>query len=145
MIHTIKKLLIKYKEMILYLVFGGLTTALNIGTYALCYYMIHIPNAPADIIAWIVGVVFAFVTNKLFVFESKSLKADVLVKEAVSFVGCRAATGVLDLVIMILSVNVFHQNELLWKIIANIIVIILNYVASKLLIFRKKSTQTTEE
>ena len=90
-------LLSKYKSLITYGIFGVLTTLINIGIYALCYQQIGIGNVVSNIITWVVAVLFAFVTNKIWVFESKSLEPAVLVAEAVSFFGCRLATGVLDI------------------------------------------------
>lgn len=136
-----KELMIKYKEMLLYLVFGGCTTLVNIITYQLCYAKWDVSNVVSTCIAWVVAVIFAFVTNKLFVFESKSFQMDVLVHELISFFSCRFLTGILDVVIMYISVDLMHFNALLWKIIANILVIILNYIASKLIIFSKRGTK----
>lgn len=128
----------KYKEIILYLVFGGLTTLVNIVTYFVCADWFHWGTVPSTIIAWFLSVVFAFITNKLFVFESKGTSLKTLFFETVSFFGCRLFSGVLDLFIMWLTVDILHWNDLLMKIISNILVIILNYIFSKLIIFRKK-------
>lgn len=128
----------RYKEMILYVFFGGCTTAVNLAAYALCYYVCGVSNVAATVIAWVLGVAFAYVTNKLWVFESKSWAWSVLGKELTSFVGCRAATGVLDLLVMYVCVDLLHWNAMLMKVISNVMVIILNYVGSKLLVFAKK-------
>lgn len=127
----------KNKEFILYGFFGVCTTIVNIAVYAVSYNLLNISNVVSTVIAWIIAVLFAYVTNKLFVFESKSWKADVIVKECISFFGCRFLTGVLDVAIMYVSVDLLNLNNLLFKIISNILVIILNYVASKLIIFKK--------
>lgn len=133
-------LLKKYKEPLLYLVFGGLTTLVNIAVYFVCDQFWHWGTVWSTIFAWILSVLFAFITNKLFVFESKKHTAKTLLWEAGSFFGCRLFSGVLDLGIMWLTVDVFHWNSLLMKIISNILVIILNYIFSKWLIFRKKTS-----
>lgn len=149
---TIKNLWKKYKSVILYLIFGGLTTAVNIVTYALCYQGfklgdwqilpgLHWANVPSNIVAWIFGVVFAYVTNKIWVFESKTHSFGELAKEAWKFFSCRFATGVMDLFIMWLCVDILRWNGNLMKVISNILVIILNYVASKLWIFNKEKPQ----
>lgn len=130
----------KYKEILLYLLFGGLTTLVNIVVYLLCDDGFHWGTVASTIIAWFLSVVFAFVTNKLFVFESRSAALKTVFFEAVSFFGCRLFSGVLDLGIMWLTVDLLHWNNLLMKVLSNILVIILNYIFSKLLIFRKKST-----
>lgn len=136
--NSIKKLYNKYKFVFWYLVFGGFTTLINIAVYWLSYDILGISNSVSNIIAWVLSVIFAFVTNKLIVFESKDLTAKTVLAEAVKFCGCRIATGLLDLLIMYVAVDVLHLNALLMKVISNIIVIILNYVASKVFIFIKK-------
>ncbi len=128
----------KYKEVFSYLIFGALTTLVNVVVYYLCYNVAHIGNVISVIIAWILSVVFAYITNKLFVFESRSFARDVFIPEVVSFVGCRALTGVLDVAIMFVAVDLLSGNSLFWKVMSNIIVIILNFLASKILIFKKK-------
>lgn len=128
----------KYRSLISYGVFGVLTTVINIVVYALCYQKLGISNVVSNIAAWILAVLFAFVTNKLWVFESKSMELTVLVREAVSFFGCRLATGVLDLAIMYVTVDRLALNSTLMKCISNVIVIVVNYVASKLVIFKQK-------
>lgn len=138
----IKTLLTKYKALITYGIFGVLTTLINIGIYTLCYQQAEINNVVSNVIAWIVSVLFAFVTNKIWVFESKSLEPAVLFAEAVSFFGCRLATGVLDLVIMYVTVDQLALNSTLMKCISNVLVIIVNYVASKFLIFKKGSKES---
>lgn len=125
-----------YKMPILYIFFGGLTTLINIAVYSLFYYFVKIGNIPSNIVAWILAVFFAFVTNKLYVFESKSGS---VWYELATFLVCRAGTGLLDLGIMYLSVDVLKLNELIMKILSNVIVIVLNYVFSKLIIFKKKA------
>ena len=132
----IKSLWTKYKSLIMYVVFGGLTTVVNMGAYYLSYNIAHIPNVPSTVIAWVLAVLFAFITNKLWVFDSKSFDKKTLLHEVPRFFGCRLATGVLDVVIMYLAVDVMHWNATLWKLISNVIVIILNYIASRLVIFK---------
>ena len=89
-------------------------------------------------IAWVLSVLFAYVTNKIFVFESKTDGVREAVREFVSFIACRAGTGVLDMAVMYVTVDMLGWYDVLMKILSNIIVIILNFVFSKLVIFRKK-------
>lgn len=131
-------LYIKYKEMILYLVFGGLTTLLNIVSYALFARLLKMDTLIANGLALTVSILFAYVTNKLFVFASKTETWEETFREFVSFIVCRLATGALDMLIMYVTVDVLHLFDLLMKILSNIIVIVLNFVCSKLVIFRKK-------
>lgn len=133
----IKKLFNKYKEMILYLFFGGCTTLVNIIAYYICS-KIGIGTAVSTVIAWVLSVLFAYITNRKYVFESKAIGFTPILKETANFFLCRLATGLLDLAIMVIFVDLMHFNGMAIKILSNIIVIILNYVASKLLIFRKK-------
>ena len=98
----------------------------------------ELSNVISTIIAWILAVLFAYFTNKIWVFDSKSFDKNVLIKEIPAFFGCRLATGVLDVVIMFLAVEIAHSYGTVWKIISNILVIIINYIASKLIIFKKK-------
>ena len=135
----IKELLKKYKFIILYGIFGILTTIINIVTYALCYDMFNISNVVSNIIAWILSVLFAFITNKIWVFESKSFDFKIFIKELWNFIVCRLATGALDLGIMYVGVDLLKGPALILKIASNIIVIILNYVMSKLFVFKKGS------
>ncbi len=139
MTDTIKRLCIKYKSLISYGVFGVLTTVINIVSYAVCYNTVGISNVVSNIIAWILACSFAFITNKLWVFESKSTEIKVVIYELITFFGCRLATGLLDLAIMYVSVDLMNWNSTLMKCISNVIVIVANYVASKLVIFKKKT------
>ena len=131
----------KYKSAILYLIFGGLTTLINIVSYSLLYYLAELSNSISNVLAWVFSVLFAFITNKLFVFENKSFALTAFLFEIGSFFLCRLATGVLDLGIMYLFVDVLKYNALLMKILSNIIVIILNYFASKFFVFKKKEKE----
>ena len=128
----------KHQEGMRYLIFGALSTVVNIVSYAILYYMFHISNAVSNILAWIIAATFAYITNKLFVFNSKVNNKKELFKEIVYFYGCRLFTLAIDEGIMILAVDRFKWNGILMKIVANIIVIILNFIFSKILIFRKQ-------
>ena len=141
----LKGLFLKYKEQILYVFFGGLTTIINWGAYALCYNVLGVSNVPSVIIAWILGVAFAFVTNKIWVFESRSFDTKTVLRELWTFVAARLATGLLDLGIMYLAVDVLGGNGNVWKLISNVVVIILNYVFSKLIVFRKQDKPEEEK
>lgn len=131
------KLFNKYKEVILYCVFGGLTTLINIITYFVFSRFLGINYLISNVIAWIVSVLFAYITNKLFVFESKNIELKYVIKELTAFVSCRLLSGVLDIIIMYVFVNILGFNDFIIKIIANVLVIILNYIFSKLMIFKK--------
>ena len=134
----IKKLFERYKSFIAYAVFGVFTTVVNIVAYNLCYVHAGMSNTLSNVIAWVLAVTFAYLTNKVWVFDSKSWAWNVLKREVPAFVSCRLATGVMDLVIMYISVDVMHWNAMLMKLLSNILVILLNYIFSKLVIFKKK-------
>ena len=127
----------KYREVLLYLLFGGLTTGVNIVTFFLLR-QFSVEVYISNVVAWILSVLFAFITNKTFVFESKNNSRQEDFKEMLSFFGFRVLSLVFDMGSMLLLLEVFHINELISKIIANVLVIILNYVFSKLFIFKKK-------
>ena len=135
----IRKLYEKYQDKILYLVFGALTTAVNTGVFWLCAHPLGMPVLPSTMIAWFLAVLFAYLTNRKWVFHSEASTRKEYTREILSFFLCRLGTGVLDWVLMYLLVDQLHLNVLVVKISVNILVIILNYVASKLLIFRKKN------
>ena len=134
--NTIKELFLKHKSVLLYLIFGGLTTVINVVTYFITYEILGIANLTSTVIAWVIAVTFAYVTNKLFVFESKKKGSEAL-KEAVNFFACRIGTGVIEIGIMYLFVDVLAFNGTIMKLITNVIVIIVNYIASKFLIFNE--------
>lgn len=134
---VIKRLIEKYQSFIFYGIFGVLTTIVNIVTYQLCYERFGISNTISNVAAWILAVTFAYLTNKVWVFESKSWKWEILKREIPTFISCRLATGVLDIAIMYICVDVMQWHAMLMKIISNVLVIILNYIFSKLVIFKK--------
>lgn len=133
----IKELIKKYKEVIRYLVIGILTTVINYIVFAILVNNVKIEMHTSNIIAWIVSVIFAYFTNKLFVFESKSFKLNTLIKEITSFTISRIFSLLLEETILYVFVNLLNMNKLVIKLIANILVIILNYILSKFIIFKK--------
>ena len=135
---TLKLLFTKLlnRETISYLIFGVITTGINIGIYKLCT-TVHIVYWLSTIIAWVIALIFAFVTNKIFVFESKNMQSALVFKEAVSFVGARLVSGLCDLGFMIFAVEIIHMNDFIAKIITNVFVVVINYLFSKLVIFKK--------
>ena len=133
-----RALFMKHRGLILYVLVGALTTLVNMAAYWLCFNMLGIPNVSATVTAWILAVSFAFITNKVWVFESRSFDGKTLWREIPAFFGARLLTGLLDVGIMYAAVDMLGWNALVWKLISNVIVIVLNYVASKLVIFKKQ-------
>lgn len=128
----------KYKEIILYLVFGVLTTIVNILTYIIFANVLKVDYLISNLIAWILSVLFAYITNKFYVFESKNNEKKTIFFEIISFFSFRVLSGIIDMTLMYLFVSILIFNDSLMKIITNIIVVILNYIFSKLFIFNKK-------
>lgn len=140
MIEKIKALCKKYEEIIAYLIVGVLNTLVSWGAWFLFAYtvldaQVVWQNVLLSIISWVVGVVFGYVMNRKYVFKSK--EPDIL-KEFLQFSGGRVSTWVLDAVMMVLLVNVMKINESFSKIFVSVLVMIGNYLISKLFVFNKK-------
>lgn len=133
----------EHREGMRYLVFGALTTLVNIVVASFTYYIVFSPLAEelkvnlSTVVAIIVAWIFAYVTNKLYVFNSKVNSKKELFKEIISFVSCRFITAIFEVVFMNIFVTAMQLNYLLMKIIVNVVVIILNFIFSKLIIFKK--------
>lgn len=135
---SIENLCASYKHFIIYSIFGLLTTVINLAVYFFCYNIIEIANVLSVVIAWIVAVAFAFITNKLWVFNSTSFSVKTITHEVPAFFGARLITGILDVMTMYVVVDILTWNSTVWKLISNVIVVVLNYVASKYVVFNKK-------
>lgn len=128
----------KYEEIISYLFFGGLTTLVNYAVYLPCYNWLHLSGALSNVIAWVAAVAFAYLTNKPFVFKSHDWSMKVVLPELTKFVGCRVGSGLVETAIIFVTVDLLGWNGNVIKLITSILVVVLNYVASKLLVFRKR-------
>lgn len=133
----IRALIEKYHDVLAYLFFGVLTTAVNYIIYLPCYNYLGLSAAVGNVIAWIFAVAFAYLTNKPFVFKSHDWSAKTVVPELTKFVGSRIASGALETVIIFLMVDVLSWNGNMMKLVTSVLVVIINYVASKLVVFRK--------
>ena len=138
MIQKLRSLIEKYWDILTYLVFGVLTTVVNYAVYLPVYNFCGISAAVSNMIAWVVAVIFAFLTNKPFVFHSHDWSVKTVVPELIKFVSCRLASGVMETVILFLAVDLMAWNGNVWKLVTQVLVIIINYVGSKLLVFRNK-------
>lgn len=152
MIEMIKKLIIKYKELIIYVIFGGLTTVVNLVVFHLFGKLLGDERyLITNIIAWFAAVVFAFITNKIWVFESKSWSGSVLLKEVPSFFAARVFSLLIEEVGLYVLVDLLSFSkyslkllsfeiggELIAKGVLAVVVVVVNYVLSKLVIFKKK-------
>ncbi|MFL6561524.1 MAG: GtrA family protein [Bacillus sp. (in: firmicutes)] len=128
----------KYKEAFNYILFGGLTTLTNIISYYICVHTFQMDYKVSTTIAWILSVLFAYVTNKLFVFNSKTIGFQAIMKELLMFFFFRILSFFLDLGLMVLLVGALVWNDLIAKILTNVFVVIFNYIASKVFIFKKQ-------
>lgn len=121
----------------MYLIFGLMTTLVNFITYIIFAWYFECNETFSNVIAWFIQVLFAYITNKIWVFQSKSVKIKALLYETLSFFGFRVMTGLLDIVMFYILVEKLKVNDIITKTIISILVIILNYIFSKLIIFKK--------
>ena len=138
MIKKIRVLVEKYWDVLSYLFFGGLTTVVNYIVYLPCYNWLHLSASVSNVIAWVFAVVFAYLTNKPFVFKSHDWSMKTVVPELTKFVGCRVGSGVLETAILFVTVDLLLLNGNVIKLLVSVLVVILNYFGSKLLVFRRK-------
>lgn len=132
------QLIKKHWDIISYLFFGVVTTLVNYAVYLPLYNWLHLSATVSNAVAWVVAVAVAFLTNKPFVFGSHDWSARVLWPELTKFVGCRIGSGLAETAIIFVAVDLLRGNGNLWKLLTSILVVVLNYIASKLFVFRKK-------
>lgn len=135
--NRIWNLIRKYEDILSYLFFGVLTTVVNYVVYLPCYNMLQLSASVSNVIAWAIAVAFAYLTNKPFVFKSHDWSAKTVVPELTKFVGSRVASGALETGIIFVTVDLLAWNGNVMKLVTSVLVVIINYVASKLLVFRK--------
>lgn len=133
----IMDLLKKHWDVVTYLFFGVLTTAVNYAVYLPCYNLLGLSAAVSNVIAWGVAVAFAYLTNKPWVFKSHDWSAKVVMPELTKFVVCRIGSGVLETGIIFVFVDWLAFDGNVFKLITSVLVVILNYIGSKLLVFKK--------
>ena len=137
MIKKLWKLFVN-RETITYGIAGVSTTIVNFIAYHLFCNVMGIPNLIANAIAWVIAVAFAYLTNKPFVFKSHDWSAKTVIPELTKFVGCRVASGAAETLILLVTVDLLHWNGNIWKIVTSVLVVVMNYIASKLVVFKKK-------
>ncbi len=128
---------VQNKSVLLYIFFGGLTTVVSVGSFALANSCFHINELIANIISWVFAVTFAYLTNRVWVFHSQA-KGNAIVKEAISFFGGRLATLGIEEAMLFVFVTLMQINGLWIKIIAQFVVLVLNYFISKVIVFKSK-------
>ena len=131
-----RKIIEKYWDVLAYLFFGVLTTVVNYVVYLPCYNLLGLSAAVSNVIAWVVAVAFAYLTNKPWVFKSHDWSRQTVLPELTKFVGCRIGSGALETGIIFLTVDLLCWNGNWMKLATSALVVILNYFASKLLVFR---------
>jgi len=132
----LKNMFIKHYDILVYLIFGVLTTVVNYLIYLPCYNLFGFSASVSNLIAWAVAVAFAFATNKPFVFRSYDWSMQTVLPELTKFVSCRLTSGILETVIILVTVDLLRWDGNLWKLITSVLVVILNYVGSKLFVFK---------
>ena len=148
---TIRRLYKKYRELIVYFITGVLTTLVNWAAYALCVRGFGWSVAVSNAVAWVAAVAFAYITNKLWVFRSFKWELRFVIKEAFLFVSARILTGLFEIVSVPLLVSIGLDQKIfgvkgMWaKILVSAVVMVLNYVFSKLIVFRKSGRSVSEE
>ena len=134
---TIRDLVKKHWDIITYLFFGVLTTVINYLVYLPIYNLLGLSAAISNGIAWAVAVAFAYLTNKPFVFKSNDWSRETVIPELTKFVGCGVASGLAETLILFLVVDLLGWNGNIWKLVTNVLVVIMNYFGSKLVVFKK--------
>lgn len=137
MLEKMKRLVQKYWDILSYLFFGALTTLVNYLVYFPLYNWLGISATLSNAIAWVFAVAFAYLTNKPFVFKSHDWSMATVLPELAKFVGCRIGSGVLETIILLICVDWLSWDGNLMKIVTSILVVIFNYIASKLIVFKK--------
>lgn len=138
MMDKLKALFHKHYDILVYLVFGVLTTVVNYIVYLPCYNLLRLSATVSNVIAWAAAVAFAYVTNKPFVFHSHDWSAKTVIPELTKFIGTRLGSGGLETLILLVFVDMLKGNGNVWKLLTSVLVVVLNYIGSKLLVFRKK-------
>ena len=126
----------QYTQPLLYIISGVGATIINIAVYWFSVHILGLGVLTSTCIAWAIAVLFAFFSNKLYVFQEKSMERTVVATQGFMFFSCRLGSGLLDLACMYIGVSVLAINDMYVKVAANIIVIIVNYLASKFYIFK---------
>ena len=139
-IEAIKGLYFQYKEVVNYLVFGVLATIVSFVSYYIFARIILIDEIVSNVLSWLCAVIFAYITNKIFVFESETKTAKEFIKEMISFFLARIVSGITcDVGTFALMVKVLHINDIISKIVTQVMVVIVNYLFSKFIVFKEKS------
>lgn len=130
----------KKKDIVLYLFFGGLTTVVSLASFGIAFYTFSINEMISNTISWILAVAFAFFTNRVWVFHSPTKTVKAFLYQLITFYGGRLLSFGMEMLIIFIFITKLGYNAMLIKIIAQIIILIANYIISKTIVFRKKKT-----
>ena len=133
----LRELIKKHWDIVSYLFFGVLTTAVSYLVYFPLYNLLDLPATVSNALSWIAAVAFAYVTNKPFVFKSHDWSRKTVIPELLKFIGCRIGSGLAETILLLITVDLLHINGNVMKLVASVVVVILNYIGSKLLVFNK--------
>ena len=137
MLQKIRALIVKYWDVFAYLIFGVLTTVVNYVVYLPLYNGLGMSATVSNAIAWVAAVAFAYLTNKPFFFKSYDWSMKTVLPELTKFVGCRVGSGAAETLILLVTVDLLGWNGNLWKLLTSVLVVVLNYIFSKLIVFKK--------
>lgn len=132
-----KKYWQKYRELILYVFFGVLTTLVNWAAYWLLVDVLHIHYMASAFFSQVLAILFAYITNRRWVFESAARGGRAVAIEMAKFFGARALSLVMDMLVMYVGVDLLLANDKLVKVISSVLVVVANYIFSKLFVFKK--------
>lgn len=132
-------------QLSLYILVGLMTTVVNIISYYVCTRWLNFPVMAATMVAWLLAVLFAFAGNKWWVFQSRNVTAGVITREFFAFVSCRLVTGVIDIVAMGIFVEMLGFPDVVMKVVANVMIIVGNFLASKYIVFKAQGNDFSGE
>lgn len=138
---TMTQIIDKYKWLILYGLFGVGTLVVNISVYGFSARYLHMSTFRSNMVAWFVSVMFSYFVNHKWVFENTSSDIYGIIRECISFIGCRIMTGIIDILLMVFLVDYIHMYDMAAKIIVNVIVIIINLFACTNIVFKAEETK----
>ena len=138
MAEKLRKLFEKYREILLYLIFGGLTTLVSIASFWLFCHPLGMNVLIANVLSWVLAVAFAYFTNARWVFRARPAGAGERLRQMLGFYAGRLATLGVEEGLLLVFVTWLRCNEMAIKVAAQVVVIVLNYLISKLVVFRKK-------
>lgn len=139
LIRNLKPFYNRRKDIVLYLFFGGLTTAVALVSFAIPIFIFGINEMIANTISWILAVAFAFFTNRIYVFNSPTKKVSDFLAQLFSFYGGRLFSFGVEMLIIYIFITRLSYNQMIVKILASILILTLNYIISKWIVFRKKN------